>query len=186
MAISSLLRSTPFDAEPPDGEARRRCYTETASRGLSAHFHHTSNASLVVIVWNTLLPIAAILVAIFVLETDFHSTPKPVLVGITPVRAFIIRAHAPTMAYSAMVRIHIASHAVHHSAHLLPLHASHPVTVALHPPIAAESRVFSALPVLLARLLRLLGRALGLHGNSLWLAGSGLAGSGGVPLILGE
>jgi hypothetical protein len=87
---------------------------------------------------DTLLPIAAILVAVFVLEADFHPSPRPILVVITPAVAIsvgairaaissvsvavyvvIVAAHLPIATYLTVVPVHTASHPVHHSPHVV-------------------------------------------------------------------
>ena len=60
-------------------------------------------------------PIAAILVAVFVLEANFHpSQPRPILVVRIPavaisVRAVILGPRSPIAPYRAVVPVHIAS-----------------------------------------------------------------------------
>jgi hypothetical protein len=81
-----------------------------------------------------------------------------------------------------VVRVHIAFHLIHHSAHAVLAHLPHIVAVArMRSPIATDLTVVTSIAVFLTRLLRLLGAALWLHGNSL-----GLARSRRLPLILGE
>jgi hypothetical protein len=125
----------------------------------------------------------AILIAVFVLDADFHSTPRRIFVVITPAVAIavIIGTHAPTVTYCTMVLVHIAVH-IPHSSHVGLARAPHFVAIALlRPPIAIDPSVIGALPVLLFGLLRLLGRSLWLHGSSL-----GLAQSRRLSLVLGE
>jgi hypothetical protein len=132
-------------------------------------------------------PIAAILIAVFVLEADFHSTLRPILVVRTSavaisVRAVIVGRHSPISTYRAAVPVHIAAHLFSHPPHIVLAHAPHTVAIALlRSPIATDSNVLAAVPVLLARLLRLLGAALWLHRDSL-----GLTGRQRLSLILGE
>jgi hypothetical protein len=131
------------------------------------------------------LPIATILVAVFVLQTDFHSMPSPILIVITPaaisIRSVIIWSHAPTATYRALP-IHIAFHPVHHSPHVVMAHASHSVAVAwTRAPTGTDLTVLSSISIFLTRLVRLLGAALRLHGNGL-----GLAGTSRLPLVLAE
>src|SRR5450759_5421351 len=93
----------------------------------------------------TFLPIAAILVAVFVLEADFHSTPRPILIVRTPavaisVRAVIVGARSPIPTCRTVVRVHIAFHLIPHSAHVVLAHLPHIVAVSYTHLRAHETR----------------------------------------------
>jgi hypothetical protein len=133
------------------------------------------------------LPIATILVAVFVLQADFHSMPSPILIVITPaaisIRSVIIWSHAPTATYRPAIRVHhLSFHPVHHSPHVVVAHASHSVAVAwTRSPTGTDLTVLSSISIFLTRLVRLLGAPLRLHGNSL-----GLAWTSRLHLVLAE
>jgi hypothetical protein len=116
------------------------------------------------------LSIVAILIAVFVLDADFHSTSRPILVVVTSAVAItvgtvIVGARSPISTYRTVVRVGIAFH---------------PIPVArVGSPVATDSTVFTPITVLLTRLLRLLLAALWLHGDRrglvafrIWLTGS--------------
>jgi hypothetical protein len=116
------------------------------------------------------LSIVAILIAVFVLDADFHSTSRPILVVVTSAVAItvgtvIVGARSPIPTYRTVVRVGIAFH---------------PIPVArVGSPVATDSTVFTPITVLLTRLLRLLLAALWLHGDRrglvafrIWLTGS--------------
>jgi hypothetical protein len=111
------------------------------------------------------LSIMAILIAVFVLDADFHSTPRPILVVVTSAVAIsvgtvIVGARSPIPTYRTVVRVGIAFHPVPHS----PL--PHTIPVArVGSPVATDSTVFTLITVLLTRLPRLLLAALWLHGD---------------------
>jgi hypothetical protein len=121
------------------------------------------------------LSIVAILIAVFVLDADFHSTPRPILVVVIPtvaisVRTVIVGARSPISTYRTVVRVGIAFPLVPHSPHVVLAHVPHTIPVArVGSPVATDSTVFTPITVLLTRL-RLLWAALRLHGNSLRVA----------------
>jgi hypothetical protein len=121
------------------------------------------------------IPIAAVFVAVLILKADLHVPPGPILIVITPV--VIVLAHSPAATYCTMLRV-----LVRHSPHIVPVHATHAVAIALlRSPIATDLNVLSAPPVWLTRLLRLLGGTLWLHRNSL-----GLVGTRSLSCLFGE
>jgi hypothetical protein len=66
------------------------------------------------------LSIVAILIAVFVLDADFHSTPRPILVVVASAVAIsvgtvIVGARSPIPTYRTVVRVGIAFHPVPHS-----------------------------------------------------------------------
>ena len=104
------------------------------------------------------LSIVAILIAVFVLDADFHSTPRPILVVVTSAVAIsvgtvIVGARSPISTYRTVVRVGIAFH---------------PIPVArVGSPVATDSTVFTPITSLLTRLLL---AALWLHGDCrVWL-----------------
>jgi hypothetical protein len=108
-----------------------------------------------------LIPVAAILVAVCVLDADFHSTASPILVVITSavatsLGAVIIGTRPPIAAYGL----------VPGSPHVVVAHLIAMVVIALlRSPTATDANVLGTLTLLVARLLRLPRRALGLHGS---------------------
>src|ERR1700676_670685 len=133
------------------------------------------------------LSIVAILVAVFVLDADFDSTPRPILVVVTPAVAISLRAvigaRPPISTYRTVVLVRIVSpHPVPHSTHVVLAHVPRVVAdVRVRSPIWTNPSIFGALSVLLAGLIRLLGCALWLHRSSL-----GVARGRRLRLILGE
>jgi hypothetical protein len=121
----------------------------------------------------------AILIAVFVLDADFHSTPRPILDVVTSAVAIsvgtvIVGARSPIPTYRTVVRVGIALHPVPHS----PLPHTIPVT-RVGAPVATHWTIFTPITVLLTRLLRLLLAALWLHGDRrglaafrIWLTGN--------------
>src|SRR3979490_1684266 len=92
----------------------------------------------------------AILIAVFVLDTDFHSTPRPILVVVTSAVAIsvgtvIVGARSPISTYRTVVRVGIAFHPVPHSPHVVLAHLPHIVPVAgVGSPVATDSTVFTS------------------------------------------
>jgi hypothetical protein len=136
---------------------------------------HTATKSLV--------PVPAILIAVFVLKADLHAAASPIAVIVTPVVAIsvgvvIVGSYSPVAAYSAAIPvhaaipIHIASHLAARPIGVVLAHAIHTVVIAfLRSPIATDPNIFGAIAVLVAGLLRLLRSALRLHRNSLGVIG---------------
>jgi hypothetical protein len=124
------------------------------------------------------LPIPAILVAVFVFDADLHSVSRPVFVVITPAVALsvgvvIIGVHSPIATDRMMILLRIvAPHPLVHSPHVVLAHVLHMLVVAvMGSPIATYPSIIGALLIRRSRLLRLLRRALRLHRSSLGLAG---------------
>jgi len=131
------------------------------------------------------LSIVAILIAVFVLDADFHSTPRPILVVVTSaiaisVGTLIVGAHSPIPTYRTVVRVGIAFHPVPHSPYVVLAHWPPTIPVArVGSPVATDSTVFTPITVLLTRFPRLLLAALWLHGDRrglvafrIWLTGN--------------
>jgi hypothetical protein len=108
-----------------------------------------------------LIPVATILVTVCVLDTDFHSTARPILVVIAPtvaisVGAVIIGTRPPIAAHGL----------VPGSPHIVVAHPIATLVIApLRSPTATDPNVLRTVTLLVPRLLRLPRRALGLHGS---------------------
>jgi hypothetical protein len=126
---------------------------------------------------DTFSAVTAILVAVFVLHADLHSTPWPIRVVISSavviaVCAIIIGVHSPIATHRPVVPIPTAPHLLSCPPWLILACAIGTVAIALfRSPAATDPHILSALPLLVTRLLGLLRRALRLHGDSLGLVG---------------
>ena len=104
----------------------------------------------------SLVPVPAILIAVFVLKADLHAAASPIPVIVTPVvaisvRAVIVGPYSPIAAYRAAIPIHVASHL---AARPIGVVLAHAIVIAfLRSPIATDPNVFGAIAVLVAGLL---------------------------------
>jgi hypothetical protein len=118
-----------------------------------------------------LLLIAAILIAIFILEADLHPTERPIFMVVIPavsLRPIIVGTRSPVSTYRAVVSVHIASFPW---PGLVLTHIAIVLIALLRSPVATDLYVTPALAVLLASLVRLLGGTVWLHRSSLGDAG---------------